>query len=146
MILYQRTYFSHVFGALSLKSSITMRPAGSVPMLTSRNTRGCGSTGAIIQLDRMHTMFRGCACLVTKVMVGWSFDLRAANVGLTIASARQEKVPEVPEKDSTASAFALQTRNTVHIPPCRAHTMQTNRGIRRISTSGRYVQPSPHGT
>jgi len=30
------TYFSHVFGVLSLKSSITRRPAGSEPIVTSR--------------------------------------------------------------------------------------------------------------
>lgn len=34
------TYFSHVLGVLSVKSSMVTRPAGLLAMLTSKKTRG----------------------------------------------------------------------------------------------------------
>ena len=45
------THFSHVLGALSTKSSMTILPTGSVPICTSRNTRGY--TVAPVAIEKM---------------------------------------------------------------------------------------------
>jgi len=41
-------HFSHVFGVLSVKSSIVRRPAGSASMVTSRKTLGLEGAAAIV--------------------------------------------------------------------------------------------------
>jgi hypothetical protein len=61
------TYFSTVFGALSANSSITSRPMGSVPMETSRKTRG-RETGPSMALAQL--------LLESEKVEGSSFELR----------------------------------------------------------------------